>query len=244
MIELRLSKFTKTVDERDIYEEIYQEQGIDHIDSFYLWLLSLMKARPGQTLLDVSCGQGKLVEFARQQGVHAFGVDFAEPALNIAQQRIQQPIYAVTDAQALAIQSNQFDFVSNIGSIEHYLEPAQGIREISRILKPSGVACILLPNTFSLFGNVKHAAQTGHVYQGFQPIERYHTLNGWRDLLTENGLVPFKVIKFEMVRPRTLPDLAWYLMRPAKIVHYLAMLPLPIALANCFVYLCHPSKIR
>ncbi len=244
MIELRLSKFTKTGDERDIYEEIYQEQGIDHIDSFYLWLLALMKAQPGQTLLDVSCGQGKLVEFARQQGVHAFGVDFAEPALNIAQQRMQQTIYAVTDAQALAIQSNQFDFVSNIGSIEHYLEPAQGISEISRILKPSGVACILLPNTFSLFGNVKHAAQTGDVYQGFQPIERYHTLNGWRDLLTENGLVPFKVIKFEMVRPRTVPDLFWYLTRPNKIAHYLAMYTLPLALANCFVYLCHPSKIH
>jgi len=242
MIELRLPEFTATGDERMIYNEIYQDQGIDHIDSFYLWLLELMQPRPGQTLLDISCGQGKLVEFARKQKVQAFGVDFSEPALQIAQQKIQKPVYAVTDAQALGIASNQFDFVANIGSIEHYRDPGQGIREISRVLKPTGVACILLPNTYSLLGNVKHAAQTGDVYQGFQPIERYHTLNGWRTLLAENGLHAFAVAKFEMIRPRTVRDLGWYLSHPAKVAHYFLMYMIPLALANCFVYLCRTSK--
>lgn len=242
MIELRLPEFTDTGDERAIYNEIYQDRGIDHRDSFYWWLLELMNPQPGQTLLDVSCGQGKLVQFARTKQVEAFGVDFSEPALQWARQKSGKPIYATMDAQALAIDSNHFDFVANIGSIEHYRDPGLGIREISRVLKPTGVACILLPNTYSLLGNVKHAAQTGDVYQGFQPIERYHTLNGWRTLLADNGLLPFRVAKFEMVRPRTPADWLWYLARPPKIAHYLLMYMIPLALANCFVYLCHPRK--
>jgi SAM-dependent methyltransferase len=242
MIELRLPELIKSGDERTIYDDIYQEDGIDHFDSFYWWLLSLMKPQPGTRLLDISCGQGKLVRFARAKKIHAFGADFSEPALRIAQQRSRRSDYVVADAQALAIAPDQFDYVANIGSIEHYQDPAQGIREIARVLKPTGTACILLPNTYSLLGNVKHAAQTGDVYQGFQPIERYHTLNGWKRLLEENGLVPFEVIKFEMVRPRTVRDLAWYLARPPKVAHYLLMHVIPLALANCFVYLCRPRK--
>lgn len=242
MIELRLPELINTGDERTIYDGIYQEDGIDHFDSFYWWLLSLMNPQPGQSLLDISCGQGKLVRFARTKHVHAFGVDFSAPALHTAQQRSRSSTYAVTDAQALAIASSHFDFVANIGSIEHYRDPLQGIREIARVLKPTGTACILLPNTYSLLGNVKHAAQTGDVYQGFQPIERYHTLNGWKMLLNDNGLVPFDVIKFEMVRPRTLRDLVWYMAHPPKVAHYLLMHVIPLALANCFVYLCHPRK--
>lgn len=241
MIELRLSE-AKPVGEREYYNKIYVERGIDHLDSFHLWLIELMNPQPGQTLLDVSCGQGRLVQLARERQVQAFGVDFSAAALEIATRRTQQPIFSVNDAHQLAVDSNCFDFVSNIGSIEHYLNPGHGIREMSRVLKPNGVACILVPNTFSLLGNVKFAAQTGSIYQGFQPLERYNTLNGWRDLLIENGLTPFKIAKFEMVRPRTSHDWWWYLQRPPKVAHYFLMYLIPLALANSFVYLCHPDK--
>ncbi len=206
MIELRLPE-AKTASEREFYNKIYVERGIDHLDSFHLWLIELMNPQPGQTLLDVSCGQGKIVEFARARQVQALGVDFSASALQIAASRTQQSIFAVADAHHLAIDSDCFDFVANIGSIEHYLDPGQGIREMSRVLKPTGIACILVPNTFSLLGNVKYAAQTGRIYQGFQPLERYNTLNGWHTLLSENGLTPFKVAKSEMVRTTYQPGL-------------------------------------
>ena len=242
MIELRLPENATLGRERELYNSIYDTQGIDHLDSFHLWLIELLNARPDQSLLDVSCGQGRLVQLARQRGINAFGTDFSESATIIASYKAQQNIFSVSDAHLLSFPNDKFDFITNIGSIEHYLDPATGIQEMGRVLKPQGVACILVPNTFSLFGNVKYAAQTGDIYQGFQPIERYDTLNGWRKLLVDNGLVPFDVVKFEIVRPRTKQDLRWFLSHPPKIVRYIAMHFVPLALANSFVYLCHPAK--
>jgi SAM-dependent methyltransferase len=242
MIELRLSQLRQDSDAQGIYDGIYRSRGIRQLDSFYLWLLGLINPSPGQSLLDVSCGEGQLVQFARQKNIEAFGVDFSEPALSRAQQSTGASVFGVMDAQTLAFDDNSFDYITNIGSIEHYENPAQGIREMSRVLKPSGIACVLLPNTYSLFGNIKHAIQTGEVYQGFQPIERYNTLAGWRRLLINNGLVVYKEIKYEVTFPKTVADFFWYLPRPSRIFHLLLTPLIPLALANCIVYLCRPKQ--
>lgn len=242
MIELRLSQLNRDSEAQEIYNGIYRSEGIRQLDSFYLWLLGLINPSPGQTLLDVSCGEGQLVRFAREKNVEAFGVDFSEPALRKAHQTAGIPAFGVMDAQTLAFDSNSFDYITNIGSIEHYENPALGIREMSRVLKPHGVACVLLPNTYSLLGNIKYTVQTGEVYQGFQPIERYNTLAGWRRLLINNGLVPYKVAKYEVTFPQTVADFFWYLARPSKILHLLLTPLIPLPLANCFVYLCRPDR--
>ena len=238
MVELRQPEITSTASERDAYNIIYEEIGVQQSDSFYLWLLELLNVRPNQTLLDISCGQGNLVRFAWERNIRAIGIDLSEVGLQIAMRQSGQTSFAAADAQLLPVASHSFDFVTNIGSIEHYLDPAMGVQEIARVLKPDGLACILLPNTYSLLGNIKHVVQTGDVYQGFQPIERYHTLNGWRRLLTENGLRPIKTVKYEKVSPRTSADTWWYLRHPPKLLHLLLTPLIPLALANCFVYLC------
>lgn len=242
MIELRQPNITDTETERVAYNDIYNDQGIEQRDSLYIWLVDLLKAKPGQILLDISCGQGKLVGFAIERKLRASGLDFSEVALNIAARRYGRASFAVSDAHRLPVKSQSVDFVTNIGSIEHYMEPPEAVREMSRILKPAGTACILLPNTYSLLGNVKHVAQTGEVYQGPQPLERYNTLNGWRRLLSENGLPPFKTVKFERVMPRTWTDLSWSLCHPPKLLHALLTPLIPLPLVDSFVYLCRPDS--
>ena len=241
MIEIRHPEIKDVQHEKEAYNDLYEDQGIHQLASFYLWLLELLRAKPGQTLLDVSCGEGDLVKFALQQGLQAIGMDFSESALQLGAKQVSSPVFGVANAQSMPLKNDCFDFVTNIGSIEHYIDPGQGIREIKRILKPKGIACILLPNGFCLLGNAKHVWQTGDVFDDGQPIQRYNTLNGWHNLLVENGLIPFQTIKYEMVRPRTSADTLWYLKRPAKLLHLLLTPFLPLTMSNCFVYLCHPS---
>jgi len=242
MIEIRHPQIEDTIREKDAYNKIYQEKGIHQAASFYLWLIELLGAEPGQSLLDISCGEGDLVRFALRKQLQAVGVDLSEVALQLGQQHTSISKFGVGDAQLLPIQSHSFDFVTNIGSIEHYLDPAQGVQEIKRILKPAGTACILLPNGFCLLGNVKHVWQTGDVFDDGQPIQRYNTLNGWQDFLIRNGLTPFKIAKYEMVRPRTFSDFKWYINHPAKMVHLMLTPFIPLSLSNCFVYLCRSAK--
>jgi SAM-dependent methyltransferase len=134
--------------------------------------------------------------------------------------------------------------VTNIGSVEHYFQPEAAIREMSWVLKPGGKACILLPNGFSLFGNVKYVWQVGDVFDDGQPLQRYNTRLGWHNLLAENGLEPFKTVKYEREWPCTPADYLWYLRRPMKILKLLITPFIPVNLANSIVYLCRPTELK
>ena len=239
MIEIRHSNMHDTEDTHAAYNQLYLGAGILLRDSFYLWLLDLLKPEPGQLLLDVSCGQGRLVKFAREKGLLAIGMDFSEEAVYIGLADSPQSDWAVADGERLPLRDACVNYVTHIGSLEHYQNPEAGMREIARVLKPSGVACVLLPNSYGLFGNIKHVWQTGHVFDdGHQPLQRYNTRGGWHDMLMANGLKTFQTYKYEREWPRTWADLGWYLTKPAKIARLFVAWFVPTNLANCLVYLC------
>jgi SAM-dependent methyltransferase len=240
MIEIRHQQIQSVSDEMEAYDCIYSSKGIRHLDSFYLWILSLLDTHPGQTFLDVSSGEGSLVRFALDRELQAFGIDFSRVALAKGAADYSVTSSAVSDAQQLPFADDSFDFVTNIGSVEHYFDPEMAVREMSRVLKPEGTACIFVPNTFSLFGNIQYAWQFGDAFDDGQPLQRYNTRAGWHRLLVENGLRPFETVKWELQWPRTYRDAFWYLVRPPKVARLLLTALLPLNLANSFVYLCHP----
>lgn len=241
MIEIRHNNMDTTSATKEAYNQLYHQEGILLSDSFYLWLVSLLKPQAGRILLDVSCGQGRLVTLAHRQGLRAIGVDFAAGAVKQGAAETPQAGWVISDGEQLPVAAACADYVTHIGSLEHYQDPEAGMREIARVLKPSGTACVLLPNTYGLLGNVKHVWQTGDVFDDGQPLQRYNTRQGWRLMLARNGLAPFKTLKYEREWPRTWKDLRWYLARPAKISRLLVAWFIPLNLANCLVYLCRRS---
>ena len=238
MIEIRHTNMQDTEDTRAAYNQLYHHQGILLRDSFYLWLLDLLQPESGQLLLDVSCGQGRLVKFAQDKGLLAMGMDFAEEAVYLGRAGSPRSGWAVADGECLPLRDGCVDCVTHIGSLEHYQDPEAGMHEIARVLKPSGMACVLLPNSYGLFGNLQHVLQTGQVFDDGQPLQRYNTRGGWEDMLTANGLKVFKTHKYEREFPRTWADLGWYLTKPSKIARLFMTWFVPTNLANCLVYLC------
>jgi SAM-dependent methyltransferase len=239
MIEIRHENMTDTPNILKAYNDIYENQGIIQHDSFYLWLLSLLNPESGNLILDISCGEGRLVELAHDQGLCAFGMDFSENAVRIGAANCPDAKWSICDGEYLPLPEASFDYITHIGSLEHYADPEAGMAEIARVLKPSGVACVLLPNTFGLLGNIKHVWKTGDVFDDGQPLQRYNTMLGWKSMLVNNGLVPFSIIRYEREWPRTWKDLKWYLVRPIKIARLIFSWFIPINLSNCLVFLCH-----
>lgn len=223
---------------RSAYEVIYARKGIRQLNSFYLWLLSLLDLQEGKRLLDVACGEGLLVKFARRRGVTAYGIDLSEEAIRRAYRITSDPGFAIGNGAALPFPDETFDYVTCIGSLEHFVDPLMGAQEIRRVLRRGGKACILLPNTFSLLGNVMYARHYGDIFDDGQPIQRYNTRWGWQRLLEKSGLYVSRVVKYEMAWPRTWSDFWWYLRRPRKLGHLMLSLIIPLHLANCFVYIC------
>ena len=132
--------------------------------------------------------------------------------------------------------------MTNIGSLEHFDNPAKGVREMVRVLKPGGKVFILVPNTFSLLTNVWHAMRTGETSVDDQPLQRYGARTDWEYLLESNGLKVTRTIKYERPWPYRVSDWGYYLRRPKELMHLLAAPLVPLNLAFCFLFVCHKHK--
>jgi len=179
---------------KDDYNRIYEGSGIRANSAYYRWLVSLIKPKPGSRLLDVSCGEGIFLrEFARRiKNAQVYGLDISDKALIRSKANILKGCLVNADGQFIPFLDEQFDCVSCLGSLEHYLDPEKGIRELFRVGKKDAIFCIVLPNSagidFLLQVIKSGAGPTGN----FQIIERTATRKEWEDLLEKNG---FKVMK-------------------------------------------------
>jgi SAM-dependent methyltransferase len=243
LVELRGQHIGSATDSCRSYDELHTVGYLRQRDSFYKWILSLLPARRGQSLLDVSCGQGPLVHFALQAGLHALGLDISASAIAIASQQVAPALVSVANAEQLPYAANTFDYVTNIGSIEHYFSPHLAIREMARVLHPEGLALILLPNTFGLLGNVLHVWRTGDVFDDGQPLQRYGTYAQWLRLLELNGLCVAKTIGYEREWPRTWADLSWYMLRPYRFGRAVLASFIPTNLSSHLIYLCQKAYL-
>lgn len=239
MLEIRHSQMDTTANTRQAYDEIYAGEGILQLDSFYLWLISLLVPEHGRILLDVSCGQGRLVTLAQQQGLRAMGVDFSIQGVQIGLRETPAAWWVTGDGEQLPYGDASIDYVTHVGSLEHYQNPQAGADEIARVLKPGGKAAVLLPNSFGLMGNIKYVARHGDIFDDGQPLQRYGTRRVWESILTKSGLRVIKVVGYsEIPNPRTLPDWLWLLKRPQKIARKFLNLFIPLNLTNHFVFIC------
>ena len=239
MIEIRHEHIDSAAALRSAYDSIYRGEGINLGDSAYLWLASLLKPEKGRLLLDISCGEGRLVALAQEWGLHAVGTDSSMDGMRKGQASTPRPDYVLADGERLPFPDACADYITHIGSLEHYLHPQRGADEIGRLLKPGGRACVLLPNAFGLLGNVRYVLRHGEVFDDGQPLQRYATRRTWERLLLNGGLAIERVVGYgELQRPRTWADTRRLLLRPSKWLRALAVPLIPLNLANHLVFIC------
>lgn len=221
-------------------QNAYNEFDYDtviQLDSLYHWFFRLLDLQPNTKLLDAACGRSQLVDMATKRGVEAIGIDYAHfPLDELRRQRAG--VYVATDAEKMPFPANTFDYVTSIGSLEHYVRIDAGVRAIAHVLKPTGKALIFVPNTFSLFHNVYMAFKTGRPLDDGQPLQRYASRGEWEDLISRNGLRIQTVRKYEMERPVYWRDFIWYIKNWRRAVYLLLSPLVPLNLGMCFVFIC------
>jgi SAM-dependent methyltransferase len=246
MIEIHRDRLEGVSDSERAYDRLYGEAfsgwWTGQVASRYLWLVSLLRPRPGRRLLDVSCGNGYMLKAAADAGLETYGLDISPVGIQQASQLAPGVPAVCGDAEGLPFPSDWFDYVTNIGSLEHYLHPDQGAREMARVLRLGGTGLVLVPNAYSLFGNIPYVWRHGDVFVDEQPIQRYGTRQWWTRLLEENGLVVTRTVGYDRELPRTWPDLKWQLAHPTKFLRALLSPLIPINLADSFVFLCKAQR--
>jgi ubiquinone/menaquinone biosynthesis C-methylase UbiE len=103
---------------------------------------------PGR-VLDVGCGNGRLLASFRARGWEAHGVDFSSWAEPYAR-RLGFTLHRAKLEEA-GLPDGAFDVVTSTSTLEHIARPYEHVREIVRVLKPGGRAYFAgMPNYGSL----------------------------------------------------------------------------------------------
>jgi SAM-dependent methyltransferase len=162
--------------------------------------LIAQKATAGRTrprVLDVGAGFGGQMDMLRTHGAEAWGLDASREQMYYCTLRFADapaPVVAAI-AEALPFRDNSFDAVVCQGSLDHFVQPRDFMRECARILKPDGRAIIAISNFDSLscrLGRGLYALKERlgrEVYRGrnFWQIPANHTFKGTTKVLTALG---------------------------------------------------------
>jgi SAM-dependent methyltransferase len=106
-----------------------------------------LSVRRGTKLLEIGCGSGRQLEFLRQLGWQAEGLDLDPAAVKAASAR-----GLTVHAGSLKKQNfpdGSFEAIVSSHVIEHVHDPVGLLRECGRILKPGGRLVVVTPNTAS-----------------------------------------------------------------------------------------------
>lgn len=128
----------KSIPSREVvsskYDKIYSIYGeLRNSNAFYQWVLNKLNPKPGFHLLDVACGEGHLLRFANEMGLHPIGIDLSYIATKTANRIVGNNIALVSDGEYLPFPNQTFDYVTNLGSLEHFVSPERGLAEMGHV---------------------------------------------------------------------------------------------------------------
>lgn len=143
-------------------------------------------------ILDMGCGDGALTYELSRRGAECYGVDLSEEAILFARHKHLElgsgASFYVESCLQTHFEDEYFEGVVSSDVIEHLDEPGMLLIEISRILKPQGVAVISTPVRFTE-----------------RPFDKMHTVEWFPDEFKYLVQKEFSHASFEYSHP-----VVWY----------------------------------
>jgi len=96
-------------------------------------------------LLDVACGQGRLILYGPFPGMKFTGTDVSRSSLATARERGYEDVVETNVAHPLPFPNQSFDVVVCSHILEHLLEPQRLVSEAYRMLRPGGLLVVGVP---------------------------------------------------------------------------------------------------
>ena len=134
---------SKTAQSKNAYNKITQDYDNTYVGRFTAQfkqeLVSAVKLKPEDNVLDVACGNGTLLAMlARKTKINGYGVDISENMIAEAKRLYPDFQYAVSGCEELSFEDNYFDAVTVSAAFHHFERPDLVLKEAKRVLKQGG----------------------------------------------------------------------------------------------------------
>ncbi len=169
----------------EYYDTVYyaRAQGVEAPSRHLRSLARRLNLLSGQELLDVGCGLGEWLMAAGQRQVRLAGVDLSATAIGFCSGRLSGEFH-VAPAEQLPFADGRFDWVSSLGCLEHFVDPLQALREMTRVARPAARFLFLVPNAGFI---TRRLGLYGGTSQSLVK-EEVRTLAEWETLFASGGL--------------------------------------------------------
>lgn len=135
----------------------------------------------GKKVLEVGVGLGADHQCFAEAGAELFGIDLTERAVNHSRRRLElfglSSTLSVGDAEALDFPDECFDIVYSWGVLHHSPDTSKAISEVYRVLKPGGVAKIMIYHKWSMIGAMlwlRYALLAGRPWRSLRSVYAEH----------------------------------------------------------------------
>lgn len=166
--------------------EINEYKQMDAIEATHPWfeakrvyLGKILKKFAGSgRVLDVGCGTGAVLDFLKNKGYDAVGIDNSPEAIRFCEDKNLS--VKLSSGDKIPFEDGSFDVVLALDVLEHISDDLAAVNEIKRVLKPGGFFICTVPAHQFLWS--KHDEFLQHV--------RRYGKNGLIRTLRDGGLDP------------------------------------------------------
>ena len=173
------------------FNKTYKNRGQLYLrpKTAYYVFLEMLKAKKGQSYLDIACGLGRLLEVGQEYGLNTSGIDISDVAIEKCKAQFPELDLRVTNAEALPFEDGSFDLVTCIGSLERMLNHKKVLQEMKRVGKEDCQYCILVRNADTKSWKYYKTLLGFKNKKGHQDAK---SLTQWQQLFKSSG---FKILK-------------------------------------------------
>lgn len=185
MYSYRTMNLKKDAELKQWYNDFFQKRGgpFETSERYNKDMLEFMGVESNKNLrlLDIACGNGQLLNEA-QKKVKVFGIDVSTIALQSAKNNVAKAFLVNGSANALPFTDGYFDYVTCLGSLEHFIDMDKALSEMRRVLKPGGKLNIYVPN-FDYLGLVLYRLRNKNTPKQLQVNEALLKRKEWERII-------------------------------------------------------------
>lgn len=116
--------------------------------------------RPGMRFLEIGCAPGKqLAYIGKYLKASVAGLDYSPNGIELTRRLFDKlglkGDLRCEDIFETTFQPQSFDVVYSLGVVEHFHDPTDVVRQHVELVKPAGMALILVPNYGGIYGHLQ-----------------------------------------------------------------------------------------